>query len=173
MNIARDFNLCRGCYKHMAGRCTTYPSCWLEEMGQYKDYAAAGTRQAMITEREKLFYDLYQQGLKDGEIAKKTGYSQSTVSGWRRRNRLPVHIQERAIYASRVRRYRANLGMSQKEFGRQYGISSGSVYNLEYGRRLEPPKELLEDMEAYERSVIEKEKLDGTLRSRHLRKDDG
>lgn len=154
----RDFNQCRGCYKHQSGVCTTYPDCWFDQMKPYTDYERQSKREAAKQARAAAFLTLYRQGYTDSQIAERTEYSQPTVSKWRREAGLDPNRYAPPDRSDDVRNLRFSLGMTQAEFAARYGVSQRSVSAWESGER-QPNRQVLEELRRRKNRPTELEPL--------------
>ena len=85
-------------------------------------------RQSLDNDRKAL--ELYQQGATDPEIAKATGWANSTVGKWRRENGLPCNRVATPLMdreADAVRLY--EQGLSDGAISRSIGCSGAAVFH--------------------------------------------
>lgn len=83
---------------------------------------------------------LYNQGLGDGDIAKKLGISRTSIVNWRQNNSLPRNGEEEwkcgRITDNRMELY--EMGLNDKEIAEEVGVGKDSVYKWRKRNGLPP-----------------------------------
>lgn len=83
---------------------------------------------------------LYDQGLGDGDIAKKLGVSRTSIVNWRQNNSLPRNKEEERkcvrITDNRMELY--EMGLNDKEIAEAVGVGKDSVYKWRKRNGLPP-----------------------------------
>lgn len=94
--------------------------CW-ERTG-----AGAGSQpDRKIDEQHDLAMKLYESGQSDTQIASTLGISANAVSGWRKRNGLPIQ-RNRINEEAAMQLY--NQGLSDSQIGARLGFCSNAIY---------------------------------------------
>lgn len=85
---------------------------------------AKRTKDPKIDEKRR---ELYDQGLNDHQIAKQLGINPNTITMWRRKQGLPVHVVRKTAndYPDRMELY--HKGMSDGQIAKALGITQAAV----------------------------------------------